>query len=127
MKQIWVLFLAISLLMPTIVVAADAIEGTVQGYNCVTQGTCVKSSEDPVVNTEFTFVVVTPDNKFYFIPNVPRAVLAYRDTERIRVSGELDSKYNKITAQRVDIIRNDKWRLVWNRDSEFNPIPDDYR
>lgn len=123
MKKLFLIAIGLFLIMPSLVYSADVIEGTIQGFNCVTQKICASSSEDPLVTAEHTFVVVTPDGKIYFLPVVPRAVLAYRDTERIRVTGELSPKYNKISAKRVEIIRNENWRLVWFRDSEFNPIP----
>lgn len=123
MKKLFILIFGI-LIIPSLVLASETIEGTIQGYNCVSQqGKCAASSVDPIVSTEYTFVVLTPDGKYYFLPNVPRAVLAYRDTERVRVTGDFNPKYNEISAKRVEFIKNGKWRLGWNRDSEFNPVP----
>jgi hypothetical protein len=109
MKKVWVLIIAILFTMPSLV-SATVIEGTIRGFNCVNQGRCASSSEDPIVTTEYTFVVVTPDGKYYFLPNVPREVLAYRDTEKVRVHGNSDPKYNKINANTLEIVKNNKWR-----------------
>jgi len=127
MKKLFLFVIGLSLIVPSLLLASDTIEGTIQGYNCVTQGRCASSSEDPVVTSEYTFVVVTPDGRYYFLPAVPRAVLAYRDTERVRVTGDMNPKYNKIDVQSVEIIKKGKWACVWNATSEFNPIPELYK
>ncbi len=127
MKKLFLSVIGLSLIIPSLVFAGEIIEGTIQGYNCVTQGRCAASSEDPIVTTEYAFVVVTPEGKYYFLPNVPRAVLAYRDTERVRVKGDISPKYNKIDTQWVQVVKKEKWTVVWNRDSEFNPIPELYK
>lgn len=103
--------------------AMDTVEGTIQGFNCVTRGICPAGSDDPLVTTEYAFVVVAPDGRFYFVPDVPQAVLAYRCTERVRVRGTLSSRYNKINARNVEIIKKGKWAEVWSKSAEFNPIP----
>jgi hypothetical protein len=129
MKKSHFLMIVIGLffLVPSVAPCADSIEGTIQGFNCITQKICASSSEDPLVTAEYTFVVVTPDGKTYFLPAVPRAVLAYRDTERVRVKGYMNPKFNKVDVQSIEIFKNRKWTYVWNGTSEFNPIPELYR
>ncbi len=110
------------LLIPVISYAAPAtIEGTIQGYNCVMQGkTCPIGSEDPLVQTENTFVLLTNDGKsFYFIPNVDRAVLARHVAEHVRVIGEVNKENNAIRANSIDTEKNGRWKTAWAKDQQF--------
>lgn len=115
MKKFIVLLFSLVLLTPVLAFAAPvAVEGSIQGYNCVSQGrTCPIGQEDPLAATESVFVLLTPDNKYYFVPNVDRAVLARHINQPVRVSGDLNPQYSSIRAQKIEVQRNGSWRSIW--------------
>ncbi len=112
-KLLFVFFLM--LLTPVMAFGAQgSLEGTIQGYNCVLQGkTCPVGGEDPLVATEFTFVLLTPDNKFYFVPNIDRAVLARHVAEEVRINGDINKEKNAIKASSILAKRGGMWRTVY--------------
>lgn len=112
-KLLFVFFLM--LLTPVMAFGAQGtLEGTIQGYNCVMQGkTCPVGGEDPLVATEFTFVLLTPDNKFYFVPNIDRAVLARHVAEEVRINGDINKEKNAIKASSIQAKRGGMWRTVY--------------
>lgn len=113
-KLIWGIFLVI-LLAPVLAHAEPVtINGTVQGFNCVTQGrTCPVGQEDPLAATESVFVLLTPDNKYYFVPNVDRAVMARHVAEQVQIKGDLNAQQSAIRAQSIAANKNGQWRVVW--------------
>jgi len=114
MKKLFLIFFLL-LLTPVMAFGAQGtLEGTIQGYNCVMQGkTCPVGSEDPLVATEFTFVLLTSDNKFYFVPNIDRAVLARHVAEEVRINGDIDKGKNAIKASSLEAKRGGMWRTVF--------------
>jgi len=120
MKKLSLLVPVILLLLPVISHAAT-IEGTIQGYNCVLQGkTCPIGSEDPLVQTEMTFVLLTNDGKtYYFVPNVDRAVLARHVAEQIRIIGDVSKENNAIRANVIETKKTGKWKTAWAKDQQF--------
>jgi hypothetical protein len=110
----FVLFASMIALSPMAASAADMVEGSVQGFQCVSQGkVCPVGSEDPMADVERVFVVLAKDNSYYFVPNVDRAVMARHINDRIKVSGVMNSKYNSITAEKIEKFMNGEWRVVW--------------
>ena len=121
MKKVIMFILAISMVafMPLMASAADMIEGSVQGFTCVTQGkVCPVGQEDPMAAAEKVFVVLTKDNKYYFVPNVDRVVLARHLNERVKVSGKLSSKYNAIEANKIEAFKSGAWKSAWTLKSQ---------
>ena len=100
--------------------AQTSVEGTIQGFNCVTQGTtCPVDKEDPMAGVERVFVLLTDSNDYYyFIPNVDRAVLARHINEKIRVVGEKNTKYKSIQASQIHVMKKGDWKKVWDRTAE---------
>ena len=123
LSAIVVLMLALS---PLVAFAAETqLEGSVQGFTCVTQGkTCPVGKEDPMAGVERVFVLLTGDNDYYFIPNVDRAILARHLNERIRVSGELSSKYKSMEATKIEYMKNGMWERAWGRYDELDILKD---
>ena len=118
MKKISMIILAVLIvgLMP-FAALAGTVEGSVQGFNCVTQGkVCPVGQEDPMAAAERVFVVLTKDGNYYFVPNVDRAVLARRINDRVRVTGDINMKYNSITASKIEVFRNGAWDETWSQD-----------
>lgn len=125
MKKILLFVLAVSMLAvtPFAAVAADSVEGSVQGYQCVTQGiTCPVGQEDPMAAVERVFVVLSSEKmgKYYFVPNVDRAVMARHINERVKVTGKMNEKFNSISAKEIEVYKNGTWVTVWTKKLEDN-------
>jgi len=122
MKKILMFALVISVLAMTPVIASAAsVEGSVQGYQCVTQGTtCPVGYEDPMAAVERVFVVLSSEEmgKYYFVPNVDRAALARHINERVKVTGKMSMKYNSIAATKIEAFQGGKWVTVWTAKME---------
>ncbi len=116
MKKISILVLALSLLVLVPVWAsASEVEGSVQGFTCVTQGTtCPVGKEDPMAAVERVFVILTKDNNYYFVPNVDRAVLARHINDRVKVTGTISAKFPSIEADKIEMFDKGAWKLVWD-------------
>ena len=101
-------------------VMAGTIEGTVQGFTCVTQGIfCPKGKEDPMAGVERVFVVLTKDHKYFFIPNLDRAVMARLINDHVRVSGKISFKFQAITARHIEVYNKGTWRSAWSLEEEI--------
>lgn len=105
-------------LLPVLAFAAQ-IEGTVQGYHCVTQGkVCPIGQEDPLVALEQVFVVLTAKEGYYFVPNLDRALLARHIGEKVRVTGNVNAKFKAITAEKFEISKKGGWVVTWSKEME---------
>ena len=94
---------------------AASIEGSVQGFTCVTQGkVCPVGQEDPMIAAENVFVVLTASKKFYFVPNLDRGIMARHINEKVKVDGKMSATYNAITATALYTWRNGNWNKVWD-------------
>jgi hypothetical protein len=104
------------LLVPVFAMAAS-VTGSIQGFNCVTQGkVCPIGKEDPVAAVENVFVLLVDaaTGDYYFIPNVDRAVLARHLNTQVTVDGTVDKKMKAIKA--TDITSSGK--KVWSQNME---------
>ena len=116
--SLWVLTLSVALFIPGFAFG-DEVEGSVQGFMCVTQGKiCPVGREDPMAAVENVFVVLTTGKDYYFVPNMDRAVLARHINDRVRVTGTLSNKYPAITAKTLDVYSDGRWRMTWELDYE---------
>ena len=90
------------------------IEGTVQGFTCVTQGImCPVGKEDPVSAAERLFVVLAADGSYYFVPNLDRAVMSRHIRKKVRVTGSYNPQYKAVTATSFEVWRDGKWETTW--------------
>ena len=107
MNKIIIILLALFVMALTPAWAiADTVEGSVQGFTCVTQGKiCPAGKEDPVVAAERLFVVLTKDDGYYFVPNVDRAVLARHINDQVRVRGTINTKFHSIVADEIEVLK----------------------
>jgi len=119
MKKKWLLVVILigALLIPTSLLAAEMI-GSIQGFNCVTQGkVCPVGKEDPVAAAEKVFVLyMGKEGKYYFLPNVDRTVLARRLNTTVKINGTMDDKYNAIRVDEIYAKEGNKWRKTWSVD-----------
>ena len=113
-------------LSPMVAFAAETkLEGSVQGYTCVTQGkVCPVGKEDPMAGVERVFVLLTGDNDYYFIPNVDRAILARHLNERIRITGELSDKFKSIEATKIEYMKKGMWERAWGTADQLDIMKD---
>lgn len=96
---------------------AETVEGTIQGFTCVTAGkVCPVGKEDPVIATERIFVILAKKSgKYYFVPNVDRAILARHINEMVRVTGEISPDYPSIRAERIEVSQKGPcWQTTWS-------------
>jgi len=96
---------------------AKTVEGTVQGFTCVTAGkVCPVGKEDPMIASEKIFVILTVEKgKYYFVPNVDRAVLARHINQMVRVTGRLNPNYPSIRAEKIEVMQKaPSWQTTWS-------------
>lgn len=118
MKRTWLPLVLVMLfvLIPAIAIGAS-FTGSIQGFNCVTQGkTCPVGKEDPVIAAESVFVLLTEggNNVFYFVPNLDRAIMARHINESVKIEGTMTKNLNSITATELYVMTNGKWRKTWD-------------
>jgi hypothetical protein len=132
--MVWATVFGLAFAGVAVQAATRSIEGTVSGYTCVVLGkACPVDREDPVIAAEKVFVVVRPDGTYVLVPNLDRAILARHLTEKVRITGMLDEKYNAVHANTLEIyladsrrapnpdptrvsplISKDGWKTVWS-------------
>ena len=96
---------------------AGSVEGSVQGFTCVNTGkVCPIGQEDPMIAVEKIFGVFTADGKFYFVPNLDRAILAKYINQKVRVTGEVNEKYKSIQADKLEVYKDGQWALPWSQE-----------
>ena len=118
-KRIAVLTLCAILFIPALAMA-DAVEGSIQGFHCVTQGqVCPVGKEDPLAAVEQVFVLHVKGDDFYFLPNVDRAVLSRFINVMIKVEGKVHvfrTHDKSLRATNIYKRKNDRWIKVWASD-----------
>jgi hypothetical protein len=101
------------LLVPVFAMAGS-VTGSIQGFNCVTQGkVCPIGQEDPVAAVENVFVLLVDAAKddYYFLPNVDRAVLVRHLNTQVTVDGTVDSKWKSIKVTEIKKAGKVTWSL----------------
>jgi hypothetical protein len=118
MKKKLILIAFALVLLPVLAFAAQ-IEGTVQGYHCVTQGKiCPIGQEDPLVSLEQVFVVLTAKDGYYFVSNLDRAVLSRYINTKVRVTGNISAKFKAITAEKFEVSKKGGWVVTWTKEMQ---------
>ena len=116
------LFLVVTLVLlgAPLFAVEGTVEGTIQGFNCVTAGKiCPVGKEDPMIAAERVFVVLEKGGKdYYFVPNLDRAILARHINEMVRVTGKMDEKYRSINAEKLEVKEVGSWKTVWSTQME---------
>ena len=86
------------------------IEGTVQGYNCITRGKiCPVDKEDPWVEAEDVFALYTKGGDLYLVSNMNRGTLKRHTNEIVRVTGEVHPKYKSMNASEFEVMQDGEW------------------
>ena len=117
MKKLSVIMVSLSVLvlLPMWAVAGT-VEGSVQGFTCVTTGkVCPAGKEDPMIAAERIFVVLTKGGSYYFVPNVDRAILARHINEQVRVTGDVSAQYPSVVANKIEAFKKGAWKTTWTK------------
>jgi hypothetical protein len=118
MKKILVpMIIAVVFMLTPMLAIGASVTGSVQGFNCVTQGKiCPIGMEDPVAAVENVFVLLVDGAKgdYYFVPNVDRAVMARYLNKEIKISGTVNEKMKSIKATSITA----GGKMVWSVDLE---------
>lgn len=118
MKKLLVpMIIGIVFLMAPVMAIGASLTGSIQGFNCVTQGkVCPIGMEDPVIAAENVFVLLVDAAKgdYYFVPNVDRAILARHINETVKIDGTVNAKMKSIKANEISV----KGKKVWSIDLE---------
>lgn len=121
-KLLTPMIVCIALLLAPVLAIGAGITGSVQGFNCVTQGkVCPIGMEDPVIAAENLFVVLVDAVKgeYYFVPNVDRGILARHINEQVMIQGTVNAKMKSVHATEIFTLQPDKsWRKVWSNNWE---------
>ena len=99
------------LLVPVFAMAAS-VTGSIQGFQCVTQGiVCPIGKEDAVAAAENVFVLLVDASKgdYYFIPNVNRNVLVRHLNTQVTVDGTVNAKMKTINAMEISAAGKKVW------------------
>lgn len=117
MKKLSVIMVSlfVLVLLPVLAVAGT-VEGSVQGFTCVTQGkVCPVGKEDPMIAAERIFVILTKGGSYYFVPNLDRAILARHINEQVRVTGDVSAQYPSIVANKIEAFKKGAWKTTWTK------------
>lgn len=117
-KLLTPMIVGIALLLAPVLAIGASLTGSIQGFNCVTQGrVCPIGMEDPVIGAENVFVLLVDASKgdYYFVPNVDRGILARHINEQVKVDGVVNAKMKSIRASDIYTMQPDKsWQKVWS-------------
>ncbi|MCG8428677.1 MAG: hypothetical protein MI754_15085 [Chromatiales bacterium] len=106
--------LGLSLLYATSAMAAEMIEGRLNGLECAAHGEqCPTDRLDPHIALERDFVVQVGD-KYYFITNLDRAVKARHALKMVRVKGKMSKMFDAIQASELWVKEDGDYRLTWS-------------
>lgn len=118
-SYMWILLLGAVIFGAAGSAFAGSVEGTIQGFNCVTIGkTCPVGMEDPVIATEHTFVLLTSDGTYYFVPNLNRGIMARHIARPARITGAINAKHRTVHAESLEVMTDDAWRMTWSKEME---------
>ena len=101
------------LIIPATVIAGERVsyEGTLQGASCVHfKKKCPE--DDAHIAIEHDFVLLLPNGKHYFLPNLNRAIKARYVAKPVRISGDLQD--HSIWVDRLDVKKGNKYTSVWS-------------
>jgi hypothetical protein len=116
MRKWMPVMICVLVLMPALAIGGT-YEGSIQGFSCVTQGkVCPVGREDPIIAAEKVFVLFVKAGKYYFIPNVDRAVLARHLNQMVKVDGVMSASFNSIHAKEIYVMEGGKWVKKWSQD-----------
>ncbi|MHB8909433.1 MAG: hypothetical protein ACYDAA_11210 [Syntrophales bacterium] len=99
------------LMVPVFAIGAT-LTGSIQGFNCVTQGkVCPVGQEDPVIAAENVFVLLVDaaKGKYYFVPNVDRGIMARHINQEVKIEGKVNETMKSIHAEKIFVGGKEVW------------------
>ena len=118
----FMLAIVMAFLLPLSVDAGQkqTIEGHMEGLDCVVEGhTCPVDNLDPHIAYEPDFVLHQGGTKYYLLVGVPRVVKARYVKSKIRVTGDVKTKYNAIKVDKLEVEQAGKFKKIWSRSSQW--------
>jgi hypothetical protein len=112
--------LLIALIVPGAAIAKTPIttlEGTIEGALCVLSGKkCPLDDLDAHLLIENNFVLLTPDGKYYYLPNVSRKVKLRYVAKDVRITGKV--KGESIIVDTLEAKEGGKYKLLWSKEKQ---------
>jgi len=71
---------------------------------------------DPHLMLEPDFALIVHDGNYWLMPNIARNVKAKYVHSAIRVTGDLNSKYNSIDVDKLEVKKNGSYTTVWSKE-----------
>ena len=105
-------------LVLTVLTAAPAwsletFEGTIQGANCVVNHLkCATDANDPHIEMEKDFVLVTDNGDYFFMPNLRQSLKKASYKKRVRVAGK--QKGAAIWVKKLEVNKDNRYHCVWS-------------
>ncbi len=123
MKRFFVpMLIALAIVAAPVYAVGAQYVGSIQGFNCVTQGKlCPVGQEDPVIAAENVFVLLVDAAKgeYYFVPNLDRGIMARHINQTARITGMANMSLKSIVAEKLEIMGADRsWKQAWTKQWE---------
>ncbi|PKN32995.1 MAG: hypothetical protein CVU61_15440 [Deltaproteobacteria bacterium HGW-Deltaproteobacteria-19] len=123
MKRFFVpMLIALAIVAAPVYAVGAQFVGSIQGFNCVTQGKlCPVGQEDPVIAAENVFVLLVDAAKgeYYFVPNLDRGIMARHINQTARITGKANMSMKSIAAEKLEVMGADRsWRQAWAKEWE---------
>jgi hypothetical protein len=93
------------------------VEGTIEGALCVLSGKkCPPDDLDAHLLIENNFVLLTPDGKYYYLPNISRKVKLRYVAKDVRITGKV--KGESIIVDTLEAKEGGKYNLIWSKEKQ---------
>jgi hypothetical protein len=93
------------------------IEGTIEGALCVLSGKkCPQDDLDTHLLIENNFVLLSPDGKYYYLPNISRKVKLRYVGKVIRITGQV--KGESIIVDTFEAKEGGKYKPIWSKEKQ---------
>lgn len=103
--------------------AEETVAGTINGLRCVTDGVkCPVDRDDPVIETLADFVLQSEGEEYFYLHNVGLKVKESLVLRTVRVTGEVNRRYQSMDVQRIEVEKNGEFKTVWSpvrREDEY--------
>lgn len=87
--------------------------GSIQGANCVVnKTTCPTDASDAHIALENDFLFVQSNGKYFFLPNIDRAVKIKHLGDNVRITGDL--KGERLLVSKIAVKDGGSYKTVWD-------------
>ncbi len=91
------------------------VEGTVQGiFTTLSRSICPPGEEQFIAAVEKTFVLITDEAKWYWVPTFTSAQIAPYINKSVRIEGDLVLNGSGINAAKVEVLEDGEWVVVYS-------------